>query len=66
MPTDKFVFNGKVYEDQQPVLNQSNVLAGDGIEKSVSGDNVTIATEVPFSVVNGKVCVTFQKEESNG
>lgn len=65
-PKDKFNFDGEILEENVNVVNQNDVVAGDGIEVTKSGKTVTFATEVPFSVVDGKVCVTFQKEESNG
>ncbi len=38
---------------------QKALNAGDGIEIDSLTD--TISTEVPFSVVNGKICVTFEE-----
>lgn len=38
---------------------QKQLEAGDGIEISVGTSTDRIQTEVPLSVVNGKVCITY-------
>ena len=65
---NEFKFDGKLYDkkgqNSRPVLNQDNVLGGDNIsvDKVANSDDIQVSFNIPMSVENGMLCVTFEKE----
>ena len=67
----KYVFHGDTYEEHNNVdsklLSTSDVNGGDNIDVNIANDgkSATIASTLPFSVVNGTLMVTYEVETDN-
>ena len=65
---NEFKFDGKLYDkkgqNSRPVLNQDNVLGADNIsvDKVANSDDIQVSFDIPISVVDGALCVTFEKD----
>ena len=66
--SDQYIFDAELYEkdsdgNKVKTLNSSNVNAGDGVvlDKAEDG-NVTISSDLGISIVNGQLCVSYEKE----
>lgn len=65
---DQYVIDGELYEkdsngDLIRVINQSNIKAGDGVSIDKNENNeVVISSDLGLSIVNGQLCVSYEKE----
>lgn len=67
-PKDQYIIDGELYEKDSNgnlirVINQSNIKAGDGVSIDKNENNeVVISSDLGLSIVNGQLCVSYEKE----
>lgn len=65
--TKKYKFHGEAYESNnngdKKLLTSDNVIAGDNIDIIEEGNDIKVSSTLPFSVVNGELCITYEEEE---
>ena len=67
-PKDQYIIDGELYEKDSNgnfirVINQSNIKAGNGVSIDKNENNeVVISSNLGLSIVNGQLCVSYEKE----
>lgn len=67
-PKDQYIIDGELYEKDSNgnlirVINQSNIKAGNGVSIDKNENNeVVISSDLGLSIVNGQLCVSYEKE----
>ena len=65
---DQYIIDGELYEKDSNgnfirVINQSNIKAGNGVSIDKNENNeVVISSNLGLSIVNGQLCVSYEKE----